>query len=325
VATQHASATTRNVRSADIRTSPSSTSDDSDDSDKEEDDPPMNNPWFSPRVPLPSAYFRAPKSTEECSRTYNTIQTALETDLNDRYEEFGVYLLVGCYGVPGSTVEIPFLFVGVPKERDLPAMHTFPSAVRDCGLTIVICHVATKMDLTENTNRALPRRNLCTGLSVGNHRNKDSTTLGAIIKKSDGTYMGVTSGHLIERGQPGDIITQPSQRNFAYQLESLDKDVTRYEKRIQAARTSAERDVNTIAQGKVEQTIKSVKQFVRDTATETQAKLKAGITVAREFKTVQAEHGRKISDYLLFDIDASRNPGMDKWDFAPPTRGVLGG
>jgi hypothetical protein len=151
VATQHASATTRNVRSADIRTSPSSTSDDSDDSDKEEDDPPMNNPWFSPRVPLPSAYFRAPKSTEECSRTYNTIQTALETDLNDRYEEFGVYLLVGCYGVPGSTVEIPFLFVGVPKERDLPAMNTLPSAVRDCGLTIVICHVTTKMDLPENT------------------------------------------------------------------------------------------------------------------------------------------------------------------------------
>jgi len=278
-----------------------------------------------PRKPSNRAYFRAPKSDEPFAVTYNTIQSTLEQYLEARYESFGVYLIVACYGNPATLmIQVPFLLIGTPPSQPLPPVHTLPSVVRDCGLGIVLCAFHPDLALAESTNRRLPRKHLCTGIEVGTCKDNACTTLGAIIRRQNDSYIGITSGHLFEKGNPDDVITQPSLASVDRELKTLRDTKLMYDEDIRMAKNPAVRDRFIIAQGEVEQEIKDTEQFVGKSASETQVKIRAGKVSRWEFKVVRVDAGRRIADYTLFDIDASRNPMSELWKFAAPSEGVLG-
>jgi hypothetical protein len=276
------------------------------------------------REELPSNFFRAPTSSEKSSRTYSAIQSELEEYLDGQYEEFSICVLVACRGRPSSIVEFPFLLIAVSKRETTPAITSLPTSVRESGLGVVVCHVKTDFGLSENTSRTLPRPQLVTGLAVGSEENKGLTTLGCMVCKKDGSgYIAVTSGHLVDKGKVGSIITQPSMEHFVAELGDLRERVSEYAADIERAKSSAVRDRLSIAQGKVEQQIKSVEQFIGRSDDETWLKLKAGTLTKRELTTEKFGGVRRIVDYLMFNVDEKRVPGGDLWEFAKPAEGLL--
>jgi hypothetical protein len=297
-------------------------SDDDDDSDDEEDVTAEQAANF--RRGPPSTDFRAPLSTEECSATYTVLQSDLEEWLDDEYETFSTFLVVGRHGYPGAMVETPFLIIAVPDDTPLPSASSLPPSVTNSGLAIVACHVVTEFGIGEAADRGLPRRHLVTGLAVGCHEHTDRTTLGAIVRKPDSSYFGITSGHLFDEGPVGAVLTQSTLAQCTKGRLARQNRIKDYDFEITMATSSLARDTLTIAQGTLQQEVQALEEFIGKTNADTVANLKAGVLVKRELSTAKIRGVRRIIDYSLFDIDKLRSPRGDVWTFAVPTGGVLG-
>jgi hypothetical protein len=302
--------------------------DDDDDSDSEDSDDgeefDSDTEVHDPRAPLNLPFFRPPKSTEPCADVYNRIQHVLEDFLDQLYPEFGTFLQVACHGPPGSIIDVPFLFIAIPTSETLPSINIFPASIKECGLGVVICHLQTSFSIAESTNRQLPRRHLCTGIEVGGRR-EYGTTLGAIIREPNGNYIGVTSGHLLDEGNLGDRITQPSYPQIDRQLATLSKSVDQYDASLARTKAAAMRTRITADKAAVERELQSVVEFVGPTENATWDNIKAGELCAWEWTTVKIGGERRIADYLLFDIERPRNPiESEIWEFKAPNEGILG-
>lgn len=270
-------------------------------------------------------YFRVPRSTEQCSQKYNQVQPVLEEFLDQRYDSFFVSLLVSCYGNDREVIEIPHIYIGISRGDDsFPPLQEFPTEVRNAGLGIALCRVCIDWDLAEGSNRKLPFQELRTGISVG-YGEKDAATLGAIIQKSDGTFLGITSGHLLDKDSTDTDITQPCLKDFTLQLDKLRTKSREWEFDINEAKTSEQRDLATIEKAKIDMSISEAERFVGITSAETATKIKAGTIVKRELKGIKYGNRHCLSDFLLFEIDKSRAPTkLDPWTFTPPEDGELG-
>jgi hypothetical protein len=299
-------------------------SDDEEDSESESSDSDDDEQDFEGSN-IKRNYFRVPRSTEKCSRKYNQVQPVLEEFLDQRYESFFVSLLVSCYGNDKKVIEIPHIYIGIPRGEDsFPPLQEFPTELRETGLGIALCRVRIDWDIVENSNRKLPFQELRTGISVG-YGEKDTATLGAIIQKSDGVFLGITSGHLLNKESTDTNITQPGLNDAALQLNKQRRRSREWEFDINEAKTSEQRDFSMIEKAKIDRSIAETERFVGTTNAETTTKIKAGTIVKRELKRIKHGNRHCLSDFLLFEIDKSRAPTkLDPWSFTPPEDGQLG-
>ena len=299
-------------------------SEDEEDSESESEDPDDDEQDFE-GSDIKRYYFRVPRSTEECSRKYNQVQPLLEEFLDQRYESFFVLLLVSCYGNDKEVIEIPHIYIGIPRGEDsFPPLQEFPTELHETGLGIALCRMRIDWDSAEKSNRKLPFQELRTGISVG-YGEKDTATLGAIIQKSDGTFLGITSGHLLNKDSTDTNITQPGLNDLILQLNKLRKKSREWEFDVNEAKTSEQRDLATIEKVKIDMSIAEAERFVGPTPAETATKIKAGTIVKRELKRIKHGNRHCLSDFLLFEIDKSRAPTkLDPWSFTPPEDGELG-
>jgi len=269
-------------------------------------------------------YFRVPKSSEECAVKFTSLQPVLKNFMNELYEEFFISLLVSCYGHDDDVLEIPHIYIGLPSgDTSFPSIDQFPRELRETDIGIVLCRVRTSWCSTANPSRKLPFQNLRTGISVGLGE-RNSTTLGVMVKKPNGRYVGITSGHLLDKKSVGTDITQPGLLEFSLQLETLRQTSARWQHEIDFAPDSEQRDLSTIEKEKVDIAIAEAEKFVGNSPAETAAKIKAGTIIQREFKTVQLEDRRCISDFLIFGIEEARQPvKVERWSFMPLDTGEL--
>jgi len=271
-------------------------------------------------------YFKVPKSTSEASEKFNNIQGVLEQYLDSQFDTFFVALLLYCYGTVGAepVSMVPFVFVGVGHEEELPPEGIeLPVEAQECGIGFVLCRLSINWNLQEGADRQDPYLESRTGIALGYE--DDSTTLGVLIEKEDGNFIGITSGHLTGRDPEGKSLTQPSIRQFNSTLRSLRRRSQSRQVNIDAAWNSEARDNATIAKARLDNRIGELEPYQAASDNETRKNLLAGTIVKREWKRVINDGRPCIADYLIFDLVPERKPVThDPWEFSPPTQGVLG-
>ena len=273
----------------------------------------------------PKFYFRTPKSTEPCASIYNAVLPILEHFLHARYPEFLISLFVACSGNTGEDVDVPYIFIGIPHdESSIPDTAEFPRELQESSLGLVVCRFHVEQDIAESSSRTTPYRGIRTGLSVG-HKKVYMTTIGALVKRADGSFVGVTAGHLVDTGYTDSSVTQPSYLELKQEIQRLDEKGAGLQEDINASRNEEERKTPVQEKRRVDQELAEVKQFVGETSVETLAKIKVGTITHREYQCVRDGNRTCISDFLLFDVLPARQPSsLERWPFTPPNRGALG-
>jgi hypothetical protein len=271
------------------------------------------------------SYFRSPKSTETCAAVYNALLPTLEEFLHSRFDEYLVLLLVACHGNATSMIEVPFVFVGIPHdETSIPNVEEFPSAVQESKMGLALCRLRVEQDLEESASCKRPYRHIRSGLSVG-HGEVHSTTIGALVKRQNGSFIGITAGHLVDSGFTESNVTQPSLFQVEEELLRLQEKSEGWTQNINMSRNEEERKSSLQQKDKVDSQIAELKQFIGKTSSETLAKIKVGTIIQREYQCVRVGDRNCISDFLLFDVIPERQPGqLDRWEFRPPEMGELG-
>ena len=171
----------------------------------------------------------------------------------------------------------------------------------------------------------IPHQHLKSGLAIRSHETQDQMTLSCLIRKAEGGYVGVTSGHLTRKTLVSRDITQPNVKYLKRAFMKLKKEKREREEERDGAANPLQRAVATLGLGNVEQKLALMTSWIGNTSEETHTKLRAGSIIDREFKVVKVDDRHCISDYLLFDVIMEREPVEGEgWTFKRPTDGELG-
>ena len=265
------------------------------------------------------SYFRSPKSTETCAAVYNALLPTLEEFLHSRYDEYLVLLLVACHGNATSMIEVPFVFVGIPHdETSIPDVEEFPSAIQESNMGLAMCRLRVERNLEESASRKRPYRHIRSGLSVG-HGEVNSTTIGALVKRKNRSFIGITAGHLVDSGFTDSNVTQPSLFKVEQELPRFQEESEGWTQDINMSRNEEERKSSLQRKDKVDSQITELKQFIGETSGETLAS-KPGLS---SNKTIN------VSEWVIeivFPISCSsmsfRNGSLVNWIDGNSDRGA---
>ena len=306
---------------------PSEDGDPDSDSDDEEEESCSHNDWDELELGPNTwkSYFRTPKSTEPCASIYNAVLPILKHFLHARYPDFLISLFVACSENATENIEIPYIFIGIPHdESSIPNADEFPHELRESSVGLVVCRFYVERDLAESSSRTKPYRGIRTGLSVG-HEEKYNSTLGVLVKRTDGSFIGVTAGHLVEDGYTDSSIAQPSYVELKLEIQKMEEERAMWQKNINISRNEEERKASIQEKRRVDKELAEVKKFVGETSVETVAKIKVGNIIHREYQCVKDGNRFCLSDFLLFDIIPARQPmSLERWQFKVPNNGELG-
>lgn len=139
-------------------------------------------------------------------------------------------------------------------KTPFPPPQEFPVEFRESGLGIASCRMRIDWDVVENSNRKLSFQELRTSISV-DYGEKDTAILGVIIQKSDVVFLGITSGHLLDKGSTDTNITQPGPNDATLQLNKLRTKSREWEFDINEAKTSEQREFSIIEKAKIDRSI----------------------------------------------------------------------
>ena len=166
-----------------------------------------------------------------------------------------------------TKLEIPHIFIGFDEDEEVPQISELPPEVRqaaDANVGIVICRIRCEWEMEENASRKLAYKQLRTGISLG-HGPKGTTTLGAIVQNVDQhgkKFVGITSGHSVEKTSTSNEITQPVLANSEQTLAKLRESSAFWDQEIKMAKNHDSRYHRIIEKAKVDNTLKDMQIFI---------------------------------------------------------------
>lgn len=254
----------------------------------------------------------------------DVIKPGVETFLDGIFDSFYLTLLVLCIHVDNFSEDIPYVVVGAEHgSGNFPPLDQFPSELRSQGFGVVFSRCAT--EFLSGRAEAYPwnrqlHKSLRSGVGIG-YGLKDTATVGIFIANECGGYIFLTAGHLID-GESCEI-TQPGLQEFKTRLSQLENTALQLERLLSENPPARYRDQYIIQQVKVQEDLQRLQSFKKDSDNETLKAIKARTVSKHEFKPINYDSRKCVSDWCLFEVENSRMPGASMWEGNPPDDGQL--
>jgi hypothetical protein len=269
--------------------------------------------------PRPS--IRVPKSTEQSAVRYrDSVQSTLEAELWSSQDEFMTLLVI----ISNGEAETPVIMIQLTELSDsvIASLKRIATLV-DQEKSFVWLAIKGHLEFTSGETSGKYLERIQSGVQI-EVEGGECGTAGLFLRNTiddTTTVTGITAGHVVDKGNNGRAIYQPTIKSFQKQHKILRERLNQL-KSMPVRKDPASKEIRKQEISVLEEEYQSLDSIKGTDLAHTKSNLKVGRTIKAEFKAVNYEGRHCVSDWGLFDVE-SRGPTEKPWADYPDLEGYL--